>query len=279
MKTYLDCYPCFSRQALEAARMAGANEDQQYQILHVILDEMRRFEPTSTPPEMAYQIHRLVRQETGNTDPYLSVKESSTRQALALYPELKAMIAQADEPLEVAVRLSIAGNIIDLGMSREYDLEGTIERVLHQPFAIDDLIALRLALSQAGQILYLADNAGETVFDRLLIETIGKPTTYVVKGGPILNDATQSDALAAGLAPLVTIINNGSTAPGTIMALCSSEFCRLFAAAELIIAKGQANYESLSGTAAPVFFLLQAKCPVIARDLGVPVKSIVLKQG
>jgi uncharacterized protein with ATP-grasp and redox domains len=265
------------RQALEAARMAGADENRQYWVLQKVLDELRQFELTSTPPEMAYRIHDIVRREMGARDPYQEAKAVSTRQALALYPKLKAVVAEADDPLQTAVRLSIAGNIIDLGVAQEYDLEGTIQRVLAQPFAIDAYAAFRDGVARAEGVLYLADNAGETVFDRVLIETLEKPVTYVVKGGPILNDATRQDALAAGLSPVATLVDNGCNAPGTIMTLCSQEFRHLLAEADLIIAKGQANYETLSEAAAPIFFLLQTKCPVIARSLGVPVKSIVLK--
>jgi uncharacterized protein with ATP-grasp and redox domains len=279
MRTYLDCYPCFLRQALEAARLAGADENRQYWVLQEVVDELRQFELTSTPPEMGYRIHQIVRREMGVRDPYQQAKEVSTRQALALYPQLKVLVAEADDPLKTAIRLSIAGNIIDLGMAQEYDLEGTIQRVLTQPFAIDAYTAFRDELARAEGVLYLADNAGETVFDRVLIETLGKSVIYAVKGGPVLNDATRQDALAAGLGPVATIVDNGSNAPGTIIRLCSEELRHLLAEADLIIAKGQANYETLSETAAPIFFLLQAKCPVIARSLGVPVKSIILKDG
>ncbi len=279
MKTYLDCYPCFLRQTLEAVRMVEADDNGQYRVLQEVLAELGRFAPDSTPPEMAYRIHRIIRREMDGHDPYLAAKETSTRQALALYPHLKALVAAADDPLQVAVRLSIAGNIIDLGMAREYDLEGTIERVLTQPFGINAYAAFREAVDRAGQVFYLADNAGETVFDRVLIESLNRPVTYVVKGGPILNDATRQDALEAGLEPLTTLVDNGSDAPGTILELCSPGFRRLLAQAELVIAKGQANYETLSEVQAPIFFLLQAKCPVIAQNLGVPLKSIVLKQG
>lgn len=279
MKTYLDCYPCFLRQSLEAARIAGADEPQQYRVLQAVAAKIPEFELTSTAPEMVYQIHQIVRRETGAVDPYYQLKEASTRQALALYPRLKALVAAAPDPFEMAVRLSIAGNIIDLGMSTEYDLEGAIERAINQPFGVNALPALRAALAQADMVLYLADNTGETVFDRVLIETLDQPVTYVVKNGPILNDATRADALAAGLGGIAAIVENGSAAAGTILELCSPEFRRQFAAAKLIIAKGQGNYESLSGVAAPIFFLLQAKCPVVARDLDVPLKSMVLKFG
>jgi uncharacterized protein with ATP-grasp and redox domains len=128
-------------------------------------------------------------------------------------------------------------------------------------------------------VLYLADNAGETVFDRLLIETLDVPVIYAVKGGPILNDATQEDALAAGIGRAAEVISSGADAPGTILSRCSGEFRQLYDRSELIIAKGQANYETLSEEGARVFFLLQVKCPVIARDVGTPVGSIVLRRG
>jgi len=279
MKTYLDCYPCLLRQALDAARLAGADERQQKAVLERVLDVLKQVGPLSTPPEIGDRVHRIVRQEVGDEDPYRAVKEASTRQSLALYPRLKALLAEADDPLEVGVRLSIAGNIIDLGPTREYELWNTVERVLAQPFAIDDRGALRAAIARAGQVLYLADNAGETVFDRLLIEALDLPVVYAVKGGPVLNDATRKDALAAGVNQAAEVISTGSDAPGTILSRCSAGFRQLYEEAELVIAKGQANYETLSTEGAKVFFLLQTKCPVIARDVGAPVGSIVLKQG
>jgi uncharacterized protein with ATP-grasp and redox domains len=280
MRTYLDCYPCFLRQAIEAARLVAADEIRQHCILRAVLQELVSFELSSSPPEMAHRIHRIVRAESGVDDPYREAKRAGTEQALSLHPRSRALIAAAVDPLETAVRLSIAGNIIDLGTAPDYDLEATVDRVLAQPFAIGDLDDFRAALARSrGRLLYLADNAGETVFDRLLIETLDRPVTYAVRGAPVLNDATREDALAAGLATVAEIVDNGSDAPGTILPLCSPEFRRLFDGADLIVAKGQGNYECLSRSDRPVFFLLQAKCPVIARDLRVPVGSIVLKRG
>lgn len=279
MKTYLDCYPCFLRQALDAARLAGADDGQQKAVLDRVLEALTRTELSSTPPEIGYQTHRIVRQEVGNPDPYREAKETSTRQALALYPRLKTLAAEASDPLDTAIRLSIAGNIIDLGPDQHYDLWDVVEQVLDQPFAIDDSAAFWKAVTGAGQVLYLADNAGETVFDRVLIEILDVPVVYVVKGGPILNDATREDAVAAGVDQVARVIDNGSDAPGTILERCSEGFRRLYEKAELIIAKGQANYETLSEEGARMFFLLQTKCSVIAHDVGVPVGGIVLKQG
>jgi uncharacterized protein with ATP-grasp and redox domains len=279
MRTYLDCYPCFLRQALEAARLTGADDNQQKAILDQVLQVLRRSELSSTPPEIGDAIHRLVRQARGDGDPYLETKEASTRQALACYPRLRELVQNAGDALDVAVRLSIAGNIIDSGPDQQYDLWNVIERVLAQPFAVDDMTAFRKALAAADRVLYLADNAGETVFDRVLIEVLGIPVVYAVKGGPVLNDATLEDALAAGLDQVADVVETGSDAPGTILGRCPAKFRQLYDEAEMVVAKGQANYETLSEAGPKVFFLLQTKCPVIARDAGVTIGSILLRQG
>jgi len=302
MKIYLDCFPCFLRQALEAARMARADEERQRAILDRTMALLRDVPLESTPPEIGDRVHRIVRQLTGNNDPYAAVKAESTREALRLYPRLKALVAEDGDRLERAIRIAIAGNVIDLATGVSFDLEEGLERILHQPFAINDLAAFKRALSEARSILYLADNAGETVFDRILIEALSLPVTYAVKGGPVINDATVADALAAGLGEVAEVVSTGSDAPGTILSRCSAEFRNLYERAELIIAKGQANYETLSDDASArsnlaspleprdkradvseeggrLFFLLKVKCPVIARDIGAPVGSIVLKRG
>jgi uncharacterized protein with ATP-grasp and redox domains len=281
VQTYLDCFPCMVRQTLEAARMTGADEALQRRIIHQALNLLSQHSvgTVSTPPEIAYQIHRMVRSQTGAEDPYREAKQASTEHALAFYPELKEIVRQADDPLDAALRISIAGNIIDLGHSLAYDLKSTLGRVLTQPFALDRREALRAMVSDAAGILFLADNAGETVFDRVLIETLAVPVTYAVKGGPVLNDATRSDALEAGIDQVAEIIETGSDAPGTILSQCSDDFQKRFEEADLIIAKGQANYETLSDRGARVFFLLQVKCSVIGEDIGAPVGSIVVWQG
>ena len=277
MKTYLDCYPCFLRQALSAARHAQASVELQRHILLETMDQLRTLPAQATPPVMAELIHRMVRRETHTADPYAQSKRDATAQALTLLPAVRERVRAAPDPLETAVRIAIAGNIIDDGAADHFELQGTLTRVLEQPFAIDGLTQLRQALKGAETILYLADNAGETVFDRLLIETIARPVTYVVKAGPVINDATREDALAADLGAVSHIIDSGSDAPGTLLDRCSPAFREQFARAPLIIAKGQANYETLSEIQAPVFFLLLVKCPIIADDLGVPNGSVVLK--
>jgi len=279
MQTYLDCYPCFLRQSIEASRMAGADEAQQRNVVLKVMDRLKEIPPGATPPEIGLDIHRLVREITGNSDPYLKVKKEATKKALNLVPKLREVLDTSDNKLETAIRLSIAGNIIDFGLNRRYDLWEEVERVLKQEIAINDIELLRKKLQKAETVLLLGDNAGETVFDLLLIEALSNPVTYVTRGGPVLNDATRGDAFAAGIDKVAEVIDTGVQAPGVILAMSSPAFREKFNRAELILAKGMGNYETLSEVHAPIFFLLQVKCPVIGRDIGAPVGSTVVKKG
>lgn len=282
VRTHLDCYPCFVRQAVAAARMAGADAVAQQHAVRSALELLGEVDGGLEPPRIADQVHRALRAELGDGDPYLAYKEATTAAALELYPWLTERVSSAPDPLAAAVRIAIAGNIIDAGPSDEVptvaDLWATTQRVLAAPLAIDHLAALRAELERTPWVLYLADNAGETVFDRVLIEALRLPVTYAVKSGPTLNDATRSDAFAAGLGTTARVVEIGCDAPGTSLDLCSGEFRRMFASAPLVLAKGQANYESLSDAGPRVFNLLQVKCPVIAADIGAPVGGVVVRR-
>jgi len=278
MKLYLDCYPCILRQTLQACRSSGLPEKEQISIMGKVMSLLQEADPSSRPPEIAARMHPLIRDLTKCEDPYLELKQMSTKNALLLYGELKRKISGAKNPFDMAVRLSIAGNIIDFGIGIDFDLQPVIQRVLTQAYAIDHTLELKDEISNVKNILFLADNAGETVFDRLLIETIDKHVIYAVKDSPILNDATAEDAVAAGIDHVADVISCGARSPGTILNRCSEEFIKIYEQADLVIAKGQGNYEALSDEIKNIFFLLQAKCDVIARDLGVPVGSIVAKK-
>lgn len=276
MKAKAECHRCFQRQVRDAAGLAGMQKDAAQLLLDEVNAKLQLTSLDINPAVTASALHALIRERSGNPDPFQAKKQEATEHALSLYAHLKQRILDADDPLDTAVRLAIAGNIIDLGVAAEYDLEASIERVLAIEPALNHMAELKHAIRRAESILYLADNAGETVMDRLLIETLDKPVSYVVKSGPAVNDATREDAAAAGIDRVAEVIDNGTAAMGTILDQCSAEFRQRFDTAELVIAKGMANYESLSGTRENLFFLLQAKCAVVAADLGVAEKSIVV---
>ena len=279
MTTPPDCIPCFLRQALEAARFATDDPTLHSRIVLQTLGAVAAMDLSQPPPAAIQIIQRLLRQTTGVDDPYRDAKSRCNLLALQMLPELVVDVRQAHDPFAAAIRFAIAGNVIDLGAKGglgEAGMPAALRRALGEPMA-GDIETFRRAVSAARQILYLADNAGEIVFDRLLIEQL--PTdrvTLVVRGAPTINDATREDAQTAGLLGLVEVIDNGSDAPGTILADCSEDFRRRFYAADLIIAKGQGNFESLGDVAPGVFFLFKVKCPMVAAQIGHPVGSQVL---
>jgi len=280
MKTYLDCIPCFVRQGLDAARLVSGDEQIHEQVVRQVLRLTVDLDMSQTPPAMGQQIHRLIRELTGNEDPYRDLKKQHNQFALELYDLLEPTVHSTEDPLETAVRLAIAGNIIDLGVKTtisDSDIQKTINDSLTASFDQAMIEQLRSDAECAQNILYLADNAGEIVFDRLLIEQL--PTekiTVVVKGSPVINDATMEDAEFVGLTKIVEVIDNGSDAPGTILETCSQRFRDHFEAADLVIAKGQGNYETLSDSDKNIFFILKAKCPVIAEHIGCEIGDMIL---
>ncbi len=278
MRTYLECIPCFFRQALEAARMVTEDECKQKAVLDAVALKIPNFPLEATPPEMGSTIYGAVREITNHGDPYRVVKEESNRKALTLYPELKRKVEEAEDPLLMAVRFAIAGNVIDFGANPGFDLDQELEEIETRPFAVFDYQVFKKALGQADEVLYLGDNAGEIVFDRLLIEQLSKPVVFVVRGAPVINDATLDDAQVAGIDQVAKVISSGIAVPGTILRLCSKKFLQHYEKASVIISKGQGNYETLSEEKRSIFFLLKAKCPVIARHLEVEVGDIVLKK-
>ena len=279
MKTFLDCIPCFVRQALDSVRLVTNDETIHEQVLKHVLHVAGQMDLSQSPAAMGQYIHQHIRRLTGRNDPYRKIKDKFNQQALKLFPDLKIRIQKSSEPLETAIRLAIAGNIIDFGVNSRLDESDVLKAVEHAIIAPlnGSVKEFSAVVQNAENILYLADNAGEIVFDRLLLEQLpAEKITMVVKGSPIINDATMIDAEVTGITEVVKVIDNGSDAPGTILDTCSGSFRKHFAAADLVIAKGQGNYETLSDVEKDIFFLLKVKCFVIAKHIGCPVDSLVL---
>jgi len=281
MKTTYDCIPCFIRQALDAVRLSTSDEKIHERVLRGVLAAASKMNLDQSPPVMGQYIHRLIRELSGHDDPYKKIKERFNSFALKLYPDLKQRIRSSSNPMDTAVRMAIAGNIIDFGVNSQLDrsvISDTIEQALSAQ-VFGNIEVLCDSIDSADNILYLGDNCGEIVFDRLLIEQLPvHKVTFVVRGGPIINDATMADARETGMTELVTVMDNGSNVPGTVLEKCSKEFRECFAHADLIIAKGQGNYETLSSCEKNIFFLLKAKCPVISGHVGCEPGSFIVKR-
>ena len=273
MKTALDCLHCYLKQSLRVARLQGCSADIQYEVVKRIAALLPDLDLNATPPANAIEVYRVIHAVTGVRDPYFAVKRKENSLALARLPELREQVRKADEPLRTALGYAIAGNIIDYGAASRFDIQGAIERGSAPQFVIDcrdELIAKVNRLAPGSRFLYLTDNCGEVVYDSLVIELLaekGFDITVAVKDGPIINDALVEDAVEAGLDQYAAIITNGAVCPGTPLASCSEDFLERFAGADLIISKGQGNFETLSEEKREVFFLLTVKCQVVARHL------------
>jgi uncharacterized protein with ATP-grasp and redox domains len=281
MKTTYDCIPCFIRQALDAVRLATPDKKIHEQVLRGVLAAASKMSLDQSPPVMGQYIHKLIRELSGHDDPYKKIKDRFNSFALKLYPDLKHRIQSSSNPMDTAIRMAIAGTIIDFGVNSDLDrsiVSDTIEQAMTVKL-FGNIEVFRDSIDSAEHILYLGDNSGEIVFDRLLIEQLPvNKVTFVVRGGPIINDATMADARETGMTELVNVMDNGSNVPGTLLEKCTKEFRECFARADLIIAKGQGNYETLSSCEKNIFFLLKAKCPVISGHIGCEQGSFIVKR-
>lgn len=289
MNTSLDCLPCFFKQTLESGKLLGLSTESIKHIMDEIGNELKNFPLEMSPPEMAYHMQRMFVEQTGEEDPYSAIKTMSNTEALAVIDDLRKIVRDSDTPLKTAVKLACAGNIIDYGaFPSGINVQEEINSILQQQQDTDnnslfDFDSFKSALSSANKLLYIADNAGEIVFDRVLLETISREFPqvalyFVTRGKPILNDALVKDALECGLDRVATIIDSKSQTPGLVLSKADPEFLQLYHQADMIISKGQGNYEALSEAEGPLFFLFIIKCEVIMQHVGGAKRQLVLKR-
>lgn len=279
MKTYLDCIPCFLRQGLDGARIASEDTRLHEQTMRDLLCLTAELDLNRSPPEVGQAIHRRLRELTKTEDPYQAAKDRFNQLVMDLLPELTALIKQSTEPLVTAAKLAIVANVIDMGITSTItaqQIRSALKDANRATFS-GDWQEFGLKAAEATDILYLADNAGEIAVDRLLVEELGSErVTMAVRGKPVINDATLADARQVRMHELVEVIDNGSDAPGTILDDCSAAFQKRFHKADLIIAKGQGNFETLSEVDANLFFLFKVKCPVVADHVALPLGTHAL---
>jgi uncharacterized protein with ATP-grasp and redox domains len=271
MKTQTDCFECIKNQLERVAGEITEDAALRERIISGGMTELARLDTDLPPPYFGQMVHRAVRRISGNPDPYKGFKELFNQSALLIARDLQVMVASSDDPFRTAVLLSLAGNIIDSAVSDRVRLLATIHDTLDRRPVVDHIERLKRSLPGSSTVLFIGDNAGETVMDRLLLEQFPAEVgiVYAVRGGPVINDATLDDAAAAGIGDVAEIIPNGSDAPGTILEDCSTVFIDQFRNADLVIAKGMGNFETLRDhREQEIFFLLLVKCHLVARHLG-----------
>lgn len=267
MQTTTDCLSCFKKQIIYTAKLAASSHKLQKEIISQTEALLPTLDMTLSPPENAVCIYNTIAQISGCLDPFKNLKTTSNELAKQLIPKVKEYIAASSDPILTAIKCAIAGNVIDYGAHHDFDAEKTITDCIDQDLAINGYNQFLEDISTAESILYLGDNCGELFFDRMLIELLEKDITFAVKEKPIINDALTSDAIYCGLDQVCTILSNGTNCPGTPLTQCSKTFQETFKNTDLIISKGQGNFETLSEVDAPICFLLTVKCGVVARHI------------
>lgn len=280
MKATLDCLECIAAQALRAARVATDDPALQRKILNETLKRIPDMDTSRSPAELSLAAYELTAALTGKPDPYKELKRSQNEIALALEPELRQMVASSNDPLATALHLAAAGNVIDLGVQHasNIDIHAEIQRTMSERFAIDHTDAFRQSLSKCRDLLFLLDNAGEIVFDKILIEELQRhtPVTAVVKAGPIINDVLMEDAVQVRLTKVCEVIDNGGAFVGSPLGLVPRPFIQRLEKADVIVGKGQGNYETVDDFPGDVFLILKAKCHIIAEHMGVQYGQVAL---
>lgn len=271
MKLYLDCIPCYIRQVLDAAKIVTNDREILEHILRESLKIASNFDSKKNGLLIQAQIHKTLKKLLPSIDPYRNIKKNFNLICLDLVDKLRKKIRDSSDSFETSLRISLAGNIIDIGPQHILNktvILNAIKKALHQKIDKDKIYLLKKNIDKAEKILFIGDNAGEIVFDKIFIEEVfpTEKTTYVVRGGPTLNDSTIEDAELVGMTQVVDVITTGLDMPSAILSLCSKEFINEYNKADLIIAKGQGNYEALSDEEKNIFFLLKIKCPVVVES-------------
>jgi len=280
MKTSQGCKPCLFKNATSLLDDLVKDDVLKRTLEDKITKYLIDADCSNTPPVLYNGIIDKILQNTNTIDPYKDEKVKQNILALSLEPYMRERVEKAEDSFSEAVKISIAGNSIDLGVygkSSNKEIKDRIDESLEHELDTKTIESLRFAIDEASNIVFIGDNAGEIVFDKILIEALDpSKVTYIVRGNPVLNDATLDDAVQVGMDKIVKIVDNGSSYPGTVLDKCSKEFISLFRNADLVISKGQGNYETLNESQKRIFHLFKVKCDVIAEHCDKPVGTLAI---
>lgn len=283
MKIDEACVGCLINQSIKVAHAIKADAPLAQQLTSTVEKMSKTFSYEQTPPEIAADIYEMMAKIAHKQDLYDEVKLHSTQKALTFIPQLKERLKNSANKLLTATKIAVAGNVIDLAAEVEFDLHEELENIFHIDFAHDDFAKLQEQLEVAQTVLVIGDNVGEHIFDHLFIETLqelypSKEFTYMVRGNPIINDVTLTEAKEAGFDKLCNLVDSGVNTPGFTYSRATNEAQQIFDNVDLIISKGMGNYECMSPTHRDnICFLLKVKCNVVAASLGKRIGDIICK--
>jgi damage-control phosphatase, subfamily I len=273
------CIPCIIKQAHNSAKLfSRGDSDKELAVIKKVCIEAGNLNNGYTAPLFAARMQEIVEEYFNLSNPYAKIKNENYSKALQYIPYLNTMLESSNDKLEIAVRAAITGNIIDFAANPNFDIEGEINKITSNNIVLSELDRFRKDIYNANLILYIADNYEEALFDKILLKQLPKDKTiYAVRSKPVLNDITMEDAKRIGIDKLCRVIESGSTIAGTDLSQATEEFFQIYKNADVVIAKGQGNYETLLDQNRPIYFLFKVKCDVIAKRCGYPYgKGILL---
>lgn len=282
MRIQEKCIPCIVNQAIKVADMVGLKEKDD--LLRKVFAYLSTVDFTSSStPELIGEIFAMLKKETGNKDPYKETRIHYNQMLLAQVPRLEQEINKSDDPFLESIKYAIIGNIIDFNPIHERmadDIKSYFLKLKGDLLEIDHSLLFKQDIHKADRLLYLGDNCGEICLDMILIKMIKEMNPhcnvfFATRGEAVVNDSVEEDAYAVGMNTYATIISNGDSSLGTVLRRTSDEFQKIYHEADIVVAKGQANYECLSDEKKNIYFLLMTKCRVIADDIGVPEMKMV----
>lgn len=285
MKMQEKCLPCVVNQAIKVADMVGMKE--KGNLLRRVFSYLSQVDYNAiTSPELIGEIFSIIKEETGNQDPYKETRQKYNKMFLERLPVYEKEIEQSKNPFEEAVKYAIIGNVIDFNPIHELtilDVECHFKRLKGENLEINDAAFLQKELETAKTILYLGDNCGEICLDKILLKKIKAMNPkvqifFATRGAAVVNDSIEEDAYLVGIDEVATVVSNGDSSLGTVLSRTSKEFLQIYEKADVVIAKGQANYECLSTEKKNIYFLLMTKCQTIAKDIGAPEMKMILKR-
>jgi uncharacterized protein with ATP-grasp and redox domains len=283
MKIQSECKECILAQAVRVGEILNLSLTQKEAIITLAEKYTKNLDYALTPPQNAYKLYEDIASFLDTEDIYKEIKTASTKRAKELLPECEELLQNASDILLSAAKIAVAGNVIDLASRVQYDLKEELKNIADLEFEIDDFLALKNDLVNAHETVYICDNAGEEIFDKLFIRTIKKlyplnKIYYFTRGKPIINDITYKDAINSGLGEYAEVIDSGVPTPGFVYSMASHEAQERFRRADVVIAKGMGNFECISeNERANIFYLFKVKCKPVGRFVRASLGSIICK--
>jgi uncharacterized protein with ATP-grasp and redox domains len=264
------CIPCIIRQAYNSSKLfTDGNKELQLKIIKEVCAEAAQIGDDCSAPKFSKKMQLILEQYYGNGNPYEKIKEKNYKVAEKYYLFLKMMMDSSQDKFDTAIRIAIIGNIIDFAANPDFDIDYEINRMASNNIDLSSLKRFKEDYSKAETILYIGDNYEEAMFDKFLIkELLPKKVVFAVRSKPILNDITLKDAKRLEINKLCEVIESGSTIAGTDLEEGTTEFLDIYHNADIVISKGQGNYESLINETRKIYFLFKVKCEVIASRCG-----------